>query len=397
MKRIIIISSFAATALFTLTGGVQAQNSIEQVLKNIETNNKELQANAQLITSQKLESKTDNNLPDPTLSYAHLWGAKDKNETIGELVVSQSFDFPSLYATRNKLNRLKAGAYDSQADVFRQDKLLQAKEVCLDIIMLRQQKQILEERLRNAEVLAEMYAKRLQTGDANALETNKINLELLNVKTEASLNETALRNKLQELNTLNGNIPVVFEENSYPSVIFPSDYQMLKTEVLAADPTLQALASESAAARQQIGVNKQGWLPKLELGYRRNTESGTPFNGLVVGFSFPIFENKSKVKIAKAQSMNTDFLKESAMLQAESQVAQLYREAQTLRSSMDEYEKTFQAQQDLDMLKQALTGGQISMIEYFVEVSVVYQSKQNYLQLENQYQKAMAKIYKNQL
>ena len=109
MKRIIIISSFAATALFTLTGGVQAQNSIEQVLKNIETNNKELQANAQLITSQKLESKTDNNLPDPTLSYAHLWGAKDKNETIGELVVSQSFDFPSLYATRNKLNRLKPG------------------------------------------------------------------------------------------------------------------------------------------------------------------------------------------------------------------------------------------------------------------------------------------------
>lgn len=127
---------------------MQAQSGIEQVLKNIEANNKELQANAQLITSQKLEAKTDNNLPDPTLSYAHLWGAKDKNETIGELVVSQSFDFPSLYATRNKLNRLKAGAFDSQADVFRQEKLLLAKEVCLDIIMLRQQKHILEERLQ---------------------------------------------------------------------------------------------------------------------------------------------------------------------------------------------------------------------------------------------------------
>lgn len=259
MKRIIIISSFAATALFTLTGGVQAQNSIEQVLKNIETNNKELQANAQLITSQKLESKTDNNLPDPTLSYAHLWGAKDKNETIGELVVSQSFDFPSLYATRNKLNRLKAGAYDSQADVFRQDKLLQAKEVCLDIIMLRQQKQILEERLRNAEVLAEMYAKRLQTGDANALETNKINLELLNVRTEASLNETALRNKMQELNTLNGNIPVVFEESRYPLTPFPSDYQILKSEVLSADRTLMALGQRKPRcpetnSGQQIAV-----------------------------------------------------------------------------------------------------------------------------------------------
>ena len=392
MKRIIIIGSLVSCALLTLTGEVQAQSGIEQVLKNIEANNKELQANAQLITSQKLEAKTDNNLPDPTLSYAHLWGAKDKNETIGELVVSQSFDFPSLYATRNKLNRLKAGAFDSQADVFRQEKLLLAKEVCLDIIMLRQQKHILEERLRNAEELAKMYAKRLQTGDANALETNKINLELLNVKTETSLNETALRNKLQELNTLNGNIPVVFEESTYPATPFPADYQILKSEVLSTDRTLMAFNNESLVARKQITVNKSQWLPKLELGYRRNTETGTPYNGVVVGF-----ENRNKVKIAKAQALNIDLQKDNATLQVESELAQLYREAKTLHTSMEEYRKTFQAQQDLALLKQALTGGQISMIEYFVEVSVIYQSHQNYLQLENQYQKAMARIYKSKL
>lgn len=397
MKRIIIISSIISSALLTLTGEVQAQNGIEQVLKNIESNNKELQANAQLIASQKLEAKTDNNLPDPTLSYAHLWGSKDKSETIGELVVSQSFDFPSLYVTRNKLNRLKAGTYDSQASVFRQDILLQAKEVCLDIIMLRQQKHILEERLSNAEELAKMYAKRLQTGDANALETNKINLELLNVRTEASLNETALRNKLQELNALNGNIPVVFEENQYPAIPFPGDYQIVKSEVMAADRTLMTLGNESLVARKQIAVNKSQWLPKLELGYRRNTETGVPFNGVVVGVSFPIFENRNKVKIAKAQALNIDLQKDNATLQVESQLAQLYREAKTLHASMEEYRKTFQSQQDLELLKQALAGGQISMIEYFVEVSVIYQSHQNYLQLENQYQKAMARIYKSKL
>ena len=393
MKQIITIG---AALLLLNAGSAQAQNSIEQVLRNIETNNKELQANKQLIQSQKLEARTDNNLPDPTLSYAHLWGSKDKSETIGELVVSQSFDFPSLYATRNKLNRLKIGAYDSQADVFRQEKLLQAKELCLDIIMLRQQKQILEERLRNAEELAKMYAKRLQTGDANALETNKINLELLNVKTEVSLNETALRNKLQELSTLNGNLPVVFEESQYPAVPFPTDYQILKSEVLSADRTLMALGNESLVARKQIAVKSQ-WLPKLELGYRRNTESGTPFNGLVVGFSFPLFENRNKVKIAKAQALNIDLQRDNAALQVESELAQLYREAKTLHASMEEYTRTFRSQQDLALLKQALTGGQISMIEYFVEVSVLYQSHQNYLQLENQYQKAMARIYKSKL
>ncbi len=127
----------------------------------------------------------------------------------------------------------------------------------------------------------------------------------------------------------------------------------------------------------------------MELGYRRNTETGVPFNGVVVGFSFPLFENRNKVKIAKAQALNIDLQKDNATLQVESELAQLYREAKTLHASMEEYSKTFQSQQDLALLKQALTGGQISMIEYFVEVSVIYQSHQNYLQLENQYQKAM--------
>ena len=155
--------------------------------------------------------------------------------------------------------------------------------------MLRQQKHILEERLRNAEELAKMYAKRLQTGDANALETNKINLELLNVKTEASLNETALRNKQQELNTLNGNIPVVFEENQYPAIPFPSRLPMLKSEVMATDRTLMALGNEALVARKQIAVNKSQWLPKLELGYRRNTVDWCAFQRCSGGLFLPAF------------------------------------------------------------------------------------------------------------
>lgn len=48
MKQIITIG---AALLLLNAGSAQAQNSIEQVLRNIETNNKELQANKQLIQS----------------------------------------------------------------------------------------------------------------------------------------------------------------------------------------------------------------------------------------------------------------------------------------------------------------------------------------------------------
>ena len=394
MKQIITIG---AALLLLNAGSAQAQNSIEQVLRNIETNNKELQANAQLISSQKLENKAENNLPDPTLSYAHLWDSKNSDETVGEMVVSQSFDFPTLYVTRGKMNRLKTGALDAQAATMRQQILLQAKEVCLDIIMLQQQQELLNARLKNAEELAAMYAQRLSNGDANALETNKINLELLNVRTESRMNSTALNNKINL--SENPAIPTAqaLGLTDYPIVPLPADFYQVCNEQLAADPSLQSFDNESAAARKFISASKQGWLPKLELGYRRNTESGHPLNGVVVGFSFPLFANKGKVKIAKAQAMNIDFQKDNAKVKASSELWQLYEEARNLNVSMQEYKETFQDQQDLTLLKQALAGGQISMIEYFVEVSVVYQSKTNLLQLENQYQKAMARIYKNEL
>jgi outer membrane protein TolC len=384
-----------AALLISMIGAHAQTTSIDHVLKSIEANNKALRANAQLVASQKLETRTDNNLPDPALSYAYMRRAGEAANS--EMTLSQRFDFPTLYAGRRKLNKLKASALDSQAEAFRRDILLQAKEACLDIIMLRQQQAILDERLKNARELSAIYAERLERGDANIIETNKINLELLNVKAEANLNGSALRNKQQELDALNGNIPVTFNATAYPEAAFPPDYEQLRSEALSSDHALMALLKQSEAADRQVGLSKAQWLPKLELGYRRDMEAGKPFNGVVVGFSIPLFENRNKVKVAKAQSLDLNYRKENAILQTESELAQLYREAHALRVSMDEYEKIFAAQSDLPILKEALTGGEISMIEYFVEVAVVYQSKLNYLQLQNQYRKAIAKLYKNRL
>ena len=408
MKRIGILC-----ACLALAAGMHAQNSIDAILRQVEANNRQLQANAQTVRAQKLENRASNNLADPTLSYAHLWDSDDKNITVGELVIAQSFDFPSLYVSRARLNRLKGQSLDAQSDALRQQILLQAQEACLDIIHLSRRQQLLDERLKNAEELAAFYQRRLETGDASSLETNKINLELLNVRTEARMNRTALDSKLKELTALNGNVSLVpgrpmpdgpaaataqnLGLTDYPSVPLPADFGPLCEELLASDPTLLSLQSESLAAQKQLSVSRQGWLPGLEVGYRRNTESRHPLNGIVVGFSFPIFQNQGKVKAARSQALSIDYQKENARLSASTALWQLYDEACNLHASMQEYAETFGRQQDLKLLRQALEGGQISMIEYFVEVSALYQSQANLLQLENQYQKVMARIYKNKL
>lgn len=404
------VSSTSSTPLLGRGAGGEALSAI---LTQIEQNNRQLQANTQNVNAQKLENRSGNNLADPTLSYAHLWDSDDKNITAGELVITQSFDFPSLYVTRARMNRYKAQSLDAQALALRQDILLQAQEICLDIIMLTRQQSLLDERLKNAEELAAFYKQRLETGDASSIETNKINLELLNVRTEARMNRTALDNKLRELTALNGNQSLVpgrplaegpvaphalnLGLTEYPDMPLPTDFASLCDELLASDPTLLALQNDSEAARRQLSVSRQGWLPGLEVGYRRNTESRHPLNGIVVGFSFPIFQNHGKVKMARSQLQSIDYQKENARLNASAALWQLYEEASGLQTSIREYNETLGRQQDLRLLRQALEGGQISMIEYFVEVSVVYQSQTNLLQLENQYQKAMAKIYKSRL
>ena len=145
-------------------------------------------------------------------------------------------------------------------------------------------------------------------------------------------------------------------------------------------------------------VNKAKGLPSFQLGYRMNPSSGGQrYNGFLVGISIPLFSNRNYVKQAKAQSHYTEMLLESTSFTVENELRRLYDQAVALKHSMDEYEKVLRSQNNLALLNKAIQSGQISMIEYFVDVTTYYQSVQNYLQLQNQYQKAMAQLYKYRL
>lgn len=393
MKQFIIIATLVS-AVFSVNG----QNSIDAVLRSVEANNKELQANSQLTVSKKLEAKLDNNLPDPSVSYVHQYGNREGMGIQGELVASQSFDFPSVYVQKNKLAKSKAVSYDNQGAEFRQQILLQAKVLCLDLVLLNQQKALLDQRRHNAEQLSELYAMRLQSGDANILETNKIDLELLNAKTEARMNEAARIAKLQELATLNGGIAIDFTDTTYRQTDEVLSFEELRSEAITSNPQLLTLKSEQVAAQRQLSVNKAKGLPGFELGYRLNTAAGGErFNGFLVGVSIPLFSNRNNVRQAKAQSLYTDLQLESTTSAVESELHQLYNQSLALKTSMDEYNTVLKSQNNLALLNKAIQTGQISMIEYFVDVTTLYQSMQNYMQLQNEYQKVMAQLYKYKL
>ena len=374
---------------------MQAQ-SIDHVLQSIEQNNKELQSAMQLTKAQKMENRTANNLPDPTVSYSSFYknGAGPGHGT--EFVASQGFDFPTQYITRKNQADLANEALNKEQLAVRRDILLKAKTLCLDLILLNQEKALMDIRKQNADELETLYNQRLEAGDANILEVNKIKMERMNVQTEVAQNHASHRTALQSLLAMNGNLPLEFAETNYPQVKDINDFQMLRDEVIASDLDLQALSYTAKAAEKQVSVNKQDWLPKLEAGFRRNTDTEMSMNGFVVGGSIPLFSNRKKVQIAKAQALSAQLMQEDAKLQLENNLMALFNEMQQLKEAMNAYDVPL-LYRSLDLLKQALQEGEISLIEYFVEAETVYKNLQARMQLENQYQKVMATIYKNEL
>ena len=234
MKGLIIIFLL----FFTLIG-IRAQNNIEEVLKNIESNNKALKANNQLTQSKKLEASVGNTLPDPNIAYDHLWSSPKTLGTSRELTISQGFDFPTVYTNRNKLVKLKSSLYDQQDWELRQTILLDAKLVCIDIIALNRLLEYQNIRLQNARQLSELYKKRVSEGDANILESNRIDMELLNIQTESRRTKSALETKRKELQSFNGGIPISLNGTTYTPVTLPTDFDTWKVEALTADASLK--------------------------------------------------------------------------------------------------------------------------------------------------------------
>lgn len=409
MKKTIL--SIAA-AILPLTAAAQ---DITGILQSIERNNKELQAARKSGEAQMLELKEQNTLDDTSIEYSPFFKSGAGGVASSELVVKQGFDFPTLYASRSKAEKRQQAVTDLKWLAVRRDVLAAAKALCLDMILINQERALLDKRRDNAARLLAMAEKRLSHGDGTILDVNKVKMERMNIETEVLANTAARNTALEALRAINGNVPIAAGMTEYPptaashpstatshqpsATSHPStaiDYQTLLNSAVAAELTLRTAEAEVAASQQNVKVNRMGLLPKLEIGYRRNTDGSEASNGFMVGASLPLFSGKSKIKTAKARLKETSLNLDNTRIQTESRIRSLISELQQTRSAADVYD-TDLLQTTLDLLYKAVEGGEITIMEYYVEADAIYKNLQAHLKLENQCQKILAEITRNEL
>lgn len=369
---------------------------VESILQGVEQNNKELQALRKDNEAAAEEVAARNNLEDPSVEYSPFFRKGEGGVASSELVVSQGFDFPTLYAARRKSGRLHREALGLQYLSARRDILLQAKLLCLDLVKCAQDGALLDKRRADAEALLALFEKRLASGDATILDVNKVKMDIMAIRREEAALESARHDALQSLAALNGNVPVSFSATDYEWQAPADDYAAMLGKVMAQDYDVRASQASEQALAQDLKASRHGWAPKLEVGYRRNTDGRDASHGFMVGASFPLFSARSGVKVAKAQHAGAQLRAENARIETEARLKAQVRQLQELEKAKAAYDVGLM-NQTLGLLRKAVEGGQVTTIEYYAEADAIYRNLQAYNEIVRQYQGVMAEIYKNDL
>lgn len=110
-----------------------------------------------------------------------------------------------------------------------------------------------------------------------------------------------------------------------------------------------------------------------------------------------MFENKNTVKRAKAQAAFVTTTIEESRLNLRSSLQQLYEQAVTLHTSRNEYAALLKHQRNVELLNKALQAGQLSIVDYFTELTTLYDSLQSFLDVERDYYNLLAQLYQYEL
>ncbi|WP_346856886.1 TolC family protein [uncultured Draconibacterium sp.] len=358
-----------------------AQNAIDIVFVEIEKNNTTLSALQKRAEADKLGNKTGIYLTNPEIEFNYLWG----NDAVGnrtDFNVKQRFDFPTAYGYKNQISDIKNEQVALEYQKQLKSLLFETRVICHDLTYYNALKLELSNRLNHAQSIASSYKAKLDAGESNILEYNKAQLNLLNLSKKMESLDIERKALLGELSRLNAGVPIEFTASEFQKTIVSTDFEQWYQQAEQSNPLLNWLKKEIEITEKQVSLSKAMSLPKLQAGYMSESVVGQDFKGLTVGLSIPLWENKNTVKYAKANTVALESLAIDNKVQLYNQLKVLHTKAIELQNSSSDYQLKLQSLNNSELLKKALDKGEISLINYILELSIYYESVSNLLELK---------------
>lgn len=398
-SQFIIVIILLMPAMFT----VQAQGRYEAVLRQIEANNTTLAALRRQIEAQKLGNRTGLAPANPEVEFNYLWGNPSLIGNRTDIKVTQTFDFPTAYTYRGKIANLQNRNAELSYKAERINLLLSAKQTCIELAYYDALAREYAVRLQNAERIAAGSKVELEKGETNILEYNKTQLNLSAVQTEAARIEAERVVLLAELKRLNGGEEIenysgdkddaLDSQSVIAASTLPLNFEEWYAAAEAKSPVLQYVSAQIEIERRQIKLNRALGLPRFSAGYMSEKVAGEHFQGITVGVSIPLWENRNRVKQAKVQALAAEEMLNDSKIQFYNRLQALYRKAATLRQNTLELRRSLAENNNEPLLKKALDAGEISLLSYLLEAEYYYDTMNKMLEAERDYELAEAELW----
>jgi len=392
MKQLFILLSIILLTCASLF----SQNSIDKVIDEVMKNNTTLSALRKNADSELIGNKTGIYLENPEFAFDYLWGSPSVNGNRTDISVLQSFDFPSAYVYRSQISDYQNEQVELEFQKQSKSIIMQTRLVCNDLIYHNALKSELSGRIANAQKIASSFKSKFETGDVGILEYNKAQVNLLNLVKDAESAEIERNALLSELQSLNGGIFIEYTESVYPVQNFASDFEQWYIQAEQNNPVLKWLKQEAAISQKNEKLNTALGLPKFQAGYMSEDVPGQQFQGISVGLSIPLFENKNAVKYAKAKTIAVQSAEADTRLQFYNNLKALHTKSISQQNSLDDYRTNLQLFDNSAFLQKALDLGELSLAEYIYELSIYYESFNKVLELERNLNMTIVELNKYQ-
>ncbi|HET6557845.1 MAG TPA: TolC family protein [Prolixibacteraceae bacterium] len=382
--------------IFAFGGALLASDDMDKVLSEVEKNNTTLAALRKSVDAEKFGNKTDIFLQNPEVEFNYLWGSPSVIGDRKDFSISQTFDFPTAYRYRNQISDLRNEQAELEYQRQRLAILKETREVCYDLIYVNALRAERLKRLDHAQSIGQSFKERFEKGDVNILEYNNAQLNLVNVRREVEAQEIERAALLSALSRLNGGKAVDFSRSSYPVLEIPDDFDQWYTMAEQKNPTFGWLKKEVEISQKQADLNKAIRLPKLQTGYMSESVVGEQFQGVTLGVSVPLWENKNKVKYAKANAMAMESVASDQKLQFYHHLKAIHAKVIALQKNGYAYRSALGNVDNSALAKKALDMGEISIIDYMIQLSLYYESVDKLLELEKEINKANLELIQYQ-
>lgn len=367
--------------------------TFENVMLQVASGNLQLRAARKQLETAYLQNHSQLALPDPEVEVACLFGHPKSIGRRGDVSVTQTLDWGVLLGQRKQLALTADNAVQAQYRAEVQQVLAEADKAYVSIVFYNKLIRELTMRHQAAQTLLALYEKNFSNGNTNQLELNKVRLNASTTRAELLRAESERTSAIKALQTLcGGTVPEIAD------TVYPMANEALPplTELrFMLENTPQRLLAESGVAQSKAAARlaRTEGMPQLTVGFQGEYVPNEKYSGLSVGFTLPLWGNSRKrVKSLRTEAAARELDRDNVVQTQSNLLEQQYGEATRLLANATQLNADLQATSNARLLQRSLEEGQISLLDYLLELTFYYSARTAQLEAERDAQLAVAAL-----